>query len=75
MTASLILAGIVFVLYGLSQINGEFRRFINEEVRDLALHIGDLARALWFWPMDLLRVHKYEARHRRPHLVAKTLVA
>jgi hypothetical protein len=68
MTASLILTGIVFVLCGLSQINGEFRRFINEEVRDLALHIGDWARLLWFWPMDLLRVHRYQARHRLAHV-------
>jgi len=65
MTTSLIVLVVLAVLYGLSQINGEFRRFINQEVRDLALHIGDWARVLWFWPMDLLRVHRYEARHRR----------
>jgi hypothetical protein len=68
MTASLIILAGLAVLFGLSQINGEFRRFTNQEVRDLALHIGDWARALWFWPMDLLRVHRYQARHRLAHV-------
>lgn len=68
MTFTLIAGSIIIVLCGLSQVNGEFRRFTNQEVRDLALHIGDWARLLWFWPMDLLRVHRYEARHRLAHV-------
>jgi len=68
MIASLIVLAGLTLLYGLSQINREFRRFINQEVRDLALHIGDWARILWFWPMDLLRVHRYQARHRLAHV-------
>jgi hypothetical protein len=67
-TASLIVLAVLAVLYGLSQINGEFRRFTHQEVRDLALHIGDWARTLWFWPMDLLRVYRYQARHRLAHV-------
>lgn len=46
-------------------LSPKFREFANEEVKEFALRMGDLARTLWFWPGALWHAHHYSARHRR----------
>lgn len=45
-------------------LNPKFRTFVDEELKEYALRMGDWARALWFWPGALWHAHHYKARHR-----------